>query len=344
MDLQKRKKNFFQKNGNNQKKRKQFSLEPGMMGFLCTCNFREKDCIRDAYKLLNEFADEIYGSNAPKDSDNVNTEVSETTQDDSVSETEEDISTALNKEINELKAEYTKPVAARRFQVVDTGAKNVIFIRTTLSNPLELVTKIVTELDKTKQQRTRFLLRLLPIEVVCKAYMSDIKQKADVILEKYFAQEPKTFSIVFNRHSNSNILREEVIEDLAEIINKKNPGNKADLKNPELAVIVEVIRGVCLISVAPNYYKFKKYNLLEICNIKESANNTKKISSEENENSKVNEEDSKDNKKDSKDDKEDTKDDKEDSKDNKKDSKVNEKQSKQNENLLEETDSKTASN
>ena len=25
-------------------------------------------------------------------------------------------------------------------------------------------------------------------------------------------------------------------------------------------------------SVAPNYYKFKKYNLLEICNTKESTN------------------------------------------------------------------------
>lgn len=75
--------------------------------------------------------------------------------------------------------------------------KNVIFVRSSLANPLELVTKIVTELDKTKQQRTRFLLRLLPIEVVCKAYMSDIKLKADAILEKYFAQEPKTFSIVF---------------------------------------------------------------------------------------------------------------------------------------------------
>lgn len=53
---------------------------------------------------------------------------------------------------------------------------------------------------------------------------------------------------------------------MAEIILKKNPGNKTDLKNPDIAVIVEVIRGVCLLSVAPHYYKFKKYNLLEICN------------------------------------------------------------------------------
>ncbi|KAG7211888.1 hypothetical protein KM043_011099 [Ampulex compressa] len=234
-----------------------------MTGFLCTCNFREKDCVRDAYKLLDEFADELYGSQKEQESETL---CDKNDGNNSIEQTEEDISIALDKEINELKEQYEKPVAARRFQAVDTGVKNVIFIRTNLSNPLELVNRIVTELDKTKKQRTRFLLRLLPIEVVCKAYMNHIKAKAEELFEQYFSQEPKTFSIVFNRHSNNNIHRDEVIEDLAEIIARKNPGNKADLKNPEIAVVVEVIRSNCLISIAPNYYKYKKYNLLEICN------------------------------------------------------------------------------
>ncbi|XP_076672702.1 THUMP domain-containing protein 1 homolog [Andrena cerasifolii] len=347
MDIQKRKKSYYQNNSRDQKKRKQFNLEPGMMGFLCTCNFREKDCVRDAYKLLNEFADGIYGSDTTKDPDNDNTKASTLKKDDSVSETEqddeeEDISTALNKEIHELRAEYSKPIAARRFQVVDTGVKNVIFIKSTLTNPLELVTKIVTELDKTKQQRTRFILRLLPIEVVCKAHMNEIKLAANSMLEKYFAQEPKTFSIVFNRHSNSNIQRDVIIEDLAEIISKKNSGNKADLKNPELAVIVEVIRGMCLMCVAPLYYRFKKYNLLEICNTKEASNTTKKTNSESNKNSKLNEEDSNLNEKDSKLNEEDSKLNEEDSKLNEEDSKLNEKDSKLNEedSKLNEEDSK----
>ncbi|XP_078041477.1 THUMP domain-containing protein 1 [Augochlora pura] len=291
MDVQRKKKNYYQSNSNNKRRRKQSSLEPGLVGFLCTCNFREKDCVRDAYELLNEFADQMYGSDTSKTSNNDNNDTT-AIKADSVSDTEqddEDISASLNKEIKELKSVH------RRFQVVDTGVKNVIFIRSTLANPLELVTKIVTKLDNTKQQRTRYILRLLPIEVVCKAYMSDIKQKADIVLEKYFAQEPKTFSIVFNHHSNHNIHRDEVIKDLAEIISKKNPGNKADLKNPELAVIVEVIRGVCLISVAPHYYKFKKYNLVEICNVKEPGNTIKKIENNESTESKNNEKESEEN-------------------------------------------------
>lgn len=62
---------------------------------------------------------------------------------------------------------------------------------------------------------------------------------------------------------------------MAAIITKKNPGNKADLKNPEIAVIVEAIRGFCLISVAPNYMSYKKYNLLEMCNPTQQKSNEK---------------------------------------------------------------------
>lgn len=255
-----------------------------MRGFLCTCNFHEKDCVRDAYKLLNEFADEIYGPDAAKEPAISDDKGRLANEDESAdrpeSKDDEDISTALNKEINQLITEHAKPVAARRFQVVETGAKSVIFVKSTLPNPLELVTKIVTELDKTKQQRTRYLLRLLPIEVICKANTNDIKLKANALFEKYFSQEPKTFSIIVNRHNNNSLQRDEIIEDLAGIISKKNPGNKADLKNPEIAVLVEVIRGNCLLSIAPNYYKFKKYNLVEICNTKEQKEEVKKTSPE----------------------------------------------------------------
>ncbi|XP_014470691.1 PREDICTED: THUMP domain-containing protein 1 homolog [Dinoponera quadriceps] len=265
-DTRKRNNKYFT---NHHKKRKLFTIEPGMTGFLCTCNFNEKGCITDAYKLLNQFADEDAMSKRveePKVSDASDTLDKKEDKSSSDFDKEEDISTALEKEIDELRTKSEIPLYSRRFQVVDTNVKNMIFIKSTLPKPLELVTKIVTELDATKKQCTRYLLRLLPIEVVCKAYMDDIRTKANVLLEEYFSQEPKTFSIVFNRHSNNSIKRNEIIEDLAEIISKKNPGNKADLKNPEIAVVVEVIRGLCLLSIAPNYYKFKKYNLIEICN------------------------------------------------------------------------------
>jgi tRNA acetyltransferase TAN1 len=57
----KKRKNYFSKQGTDQKRKKGLTLESGMKGFLCTCNFRERDCIREAYNLLNEYSDKIYG-------------------------------------------------------------------------------------------------------------------------------------------------------------------------------------------------------------------------------------------------------------------------------------------
>jgi tRNA acetyltransferase TAN1 len=48
-----------------------------------------------------------------------------------------------------------------------------------------------------------------------------------------------------------------------------NPENKVDLTNPELTIIVEVIKTVCCLSVVPDYALYRKYNLQEV--VKEDA-------------------------------------------------------------------------
>ena len=42
-------------------KRRKFALCPDLKGFLLFCNSKEKETIREAYVLLNQFADRMYG-------------------------------------------------------------------------------------------------------------------------------------------------------------------------------------------------------------------------------------------------------------------------------------------
>lgn len=35
-----------------------FNLQPDMKGFLCTCNYGEKDCQKEAINLLREYSEE----------------------------------------------------------------------------------------------------------------------------------------------------------------------------------------------------------------------------------------------------------------------------------------------
>lgn len=46
------------------KKRKNLCLQVGYKGFISTTNGNEKQCIRESYNILNEYADKIYGEEA----------------------------------------------------------------------------------------------------------------------------------------------------------------------------------------------------------------------------------------------------------------------------------------
>ncbi|XP_004931936.2 THUMP domain-containing protein 1 homolog [Bombyx mori] len=267
-DTRKKKKFYFRK------RRNKYFLEPGFKGFFCTCNFREKDCVKEVYNLLNEYASKLYPdldveqvppsavpeSDAPED------------RSESESEDETDIGDILRREVDSIKKNSQKSLRFKRFQVVETGASNCIFVKTNLPSPEELTTAIIKDLIATRIQKTRHVMRLLPIMITCKANLPDIMESAGKLFDKYFLKEPTSFSVVFNKRFNNSVSRDLIIKELAELVVVKNRENKADLKNPGLCIIVEVIKGMCLLSIVDNYFTYKKYNLNEIC--KEESNDS----------------------------------------------------------------------
>ena len=44
-----------------QSKKRKFAMCPGLKGFLLFCNNKERETIREAYNILNEYADQMYG-------------------------------------------------------------------------------------------------------------------------------------------------------------------------------------------------------------------------------------------------------------------------------------------
>lgn len=130
---------------------------------------------------------------------------------------------------------------------------------------MDLGVRIIEDLHRTKQTLTKNVLRFIPIEVVCKANIKDIVDAAGILFDKYFLHGERTFSIVYNKRYNNDIKRDDIIKELAELIVAKNMKNKVDLKEPEFSVIVEIIKGLCCLSVIPYYIKYRKYNLSELC-------------------------------------------------------------------------------
>ncbi|XP_024082555.1 THUMP domain-containing protein 1 homolog isoform X2 [Cimex lectularius] len=182
--------------GSKAKKAKRDLFGPGMKGFLCTCNKRVKECIREAYNVLDDFASKLY----PK-----------------------------------------------------------------LEDPTKLAEAIAKDIHDTKIPRSKCLIRLIPINTTCKAYMDDITKMADKMFDEYFKGDPTTFSIFYTKRNNNTLLRDEVISMLVQLVRDRNPGHKVDLKNSKKTIVIEVLKAVCGISVVSNFHQYRRYNLLELC-------------------------------------------------------------------------------
>jgi len=283
------------------------TLRPNLKGFLCTCNDREKDCVRETYNLLNEYADQLYGkedmteiekwdsetkkmqegiesspSETPtgdkdaesKESDNKESKkIKNDDSDESEDENEMDIEAAIAADVTSLKQQNQKipkvspgssvtPRPKRRFHQIRSGAKNCIFIGTTLEDPLELSRKVMDDIVEKQQQRTKRLIRMLPVQKTCKAAMEKIEIASREVAEKHLAGTKQRYCIIYKVRNNHSLNRDEILRSICKVIEEVAPECEADLKTPEVAVNVEIIKTICCISVLPDFFnKYCRYNL-----------------------------------------------------------------------------------
>ncbi|XP_072125105.1 THUMP domain-containing protein 1 isoform X2 [Mobula birostris] len=177
-------------------------LEAGMQGLLITCNMNERKCTAEAYSLLYEYADQLYGPEKFVEESN------------SEDEEDDDAEAALEQEVRQINASTQKQL--RRFQALDSGANNIVFIRTHDIEPDKLVHHILKDLHTTKKKKTRAILRMLPVSGSCKAFMEEIPKYFETFLEPWFKVPKKaTFQIVYKARNNSHMNRDDVIKALA---------------------------------------------------------------------------------------------------------------------------------
>uniref|UniRef100_A0A2K5DDF6 THUMP domain-containing protein 1 n=1 Tax=Aotus nancymaae TaxID=37293 RepID=A0A2K5DDF6_AOTNA len=203
--------------------------EPGLQGMLITCNLNERKCV-EAYSLLNAYGD-IYRPEKFTDKD----------QQPSGSEGEDDVEAALKKEVGDIKA--STEMRQKRCQLMESGANNVIFIKTLGIEPEKLVHHILQDMYKTKKK--------------ARAFLEDMRKCGETCLEPWFKAPNKgAFQIMYKSRNNSHLNREEVIKKLAGIVLSRT--------NPQYTVVVEIIKAVCCLSVVKDYVLFRKYNLREV--------------------------------------------------------------------------------
>jgi tRNA acetyltransferase TAN1 len=109
-------------------------------------------------------------------------------------------------------------------------------------------------------KKTRYTSRLIPIENSCIGKVNDIVDMAKNIIQDFCKPkgDPFTFSIITSIRNNDSIKKDDLITAIAALV---PPENKVNLKTPDYCIVIEVINLVCGISILPDYYKLKRYNL-----------------------------------------------------------------------------------
>ena len=272
MEASKRKRKDKRHYANAAKKAKlaKYRMVPGAKGFLLFCNHHEKETVREGYRILNQFADEMYGKEeAPvKQSNDDTTEETARSEDDE----DVDVDAALEKEKTALDKVAAKEGTERRFQVVDSGVQNLVFIRTTVESPVELADSVMREVRTSGTQISRYLLRLVPVEVTCKAFSENVEEAVKPVISKRFQDKgDTTYCIQFKSRLNNSFAKEEAYKTIGKMVRDVNPQSKVEFKDPDHVILLEVMKSFCCISILTNYFAFKKYNILELANAQKTS-------------------------------------------------------------------------
>ncbi|KAD7477127.1 hypothetical protein E3N88_00263 [Mikania micrantha] len=175
----------------------------------------------------------------------------------------------IDAELDELK-DKTK----RRFNYLDTGCNGVVFVQINKRGekdptPKEIAESIITSAATTRRHMSRFILRVLPIELTCYASEEEISRAIKPLIAQYFPIDPQTpykFAVLCEARANSGLDRMKIINAVAKSIPEPH---KVDLTNPDRTIVVQIAKTVCCIGVVEKYKELAKYNLRQLTSSKQ---------------------------------------------------------------------------
>ena len=254
----------------NKKNNHDLNSNDELKGFLIfTDKHREKNCIRDAYNILNDVTEKLYPNliDSNKSEINLNEEIN------IKNNINTNISSKIEEEIKNLKR--NKNI----FTSINTRCAATVFIKieeeySNLISPKEIVNYIINEVLNTKKLLSKCISKFYPVEICMKYNLDNFKEKVDELVKKYFdenIENKKTWKIELRIRNNNSVNKKEIMNF---IFNKTNRDKYiVDYKKPELTFFVEISCNLMCLSVLEKFSEYKYYNIQSLAKTEEEINN-----------------------------------------------------------------------
>ncbi|KAL2510881.1 THUMP domain-containing protein [Abeliophyllum distichum] len=134
----------------------------------------------------------------------------------------------------------------RRFSNLDSGCNGVVFVQMRKRDgdpcPKDIIQHMMTSLALTRKHVSRFLLRVLPIEITCYASDEEIRRAIKPVIEQFFPEEtqnPLKFAVIYDARANTGVDRTKIIDAVAKSVPS---AHKVDLGNPDVSIVVQIVK------------------------------------------------------------------------------------------------------
>ncbi|KNE56185.1 hypothetical protein AMAG_02019 [Allomyces macrogynus ATCC 38327] len=281
------KKRFFQGDGDSKSaggpKRQrrtgnEVQLTPGMVGFFVSATKgKERMASKEVSGLITEqleslYADALAATSAPAAaSTDANVESKPAAA--AASSIEDDIA----RELSNLAESKGDNFHSSHLQHLGMATDCLLFLQLTPAalasavDPVRVVENMFEELvggdGERKAPRTRFAHRIIPFQATCKADEDEIaKTVADLVKNppNESKEDKASFALNVKIRNNPRVDRDRLIAKLAQPL--VDTGHAVNLTQPEMSVVIEVIRGVAGVCVVHGgrYVRLRRFNLHEV--------------------------------------------------------------------------------
>ncbi|KAK8928269.1 hypothetical protein KSP39_PZI017588 [Platanthera zijinensis] len=177
-----------------------------------------------------------------------------------------------NKPIDELIEDELSELGDRKkrhFVSLDSGCNGCIFVQMHKKlgdpSPSAIAHHMISYAASTKKHMSRFILRVVPVEVTCYASEEEVSKSIKPLIEHYFPVDTPLkvilFAVLYEARSNTGIERMTIINAVAKSVPQPH---KVDLKTPDKTIIVQIAKTICMVGVVERYKELSKYNLRQL--------------------------------------------------------------------------------
>jgi tRNA acetyltransferase TAN1 len=247
------------------------SLPHGSRGFLVSCDPRhEGQCYQESYVLLAEQIERLYpelGERLGGTDTKANDAAAATDPSDQAIATAPaaGVADAVAEELRSLRDTRKKDGVMER---VDLGVQGGVFVR--VRDDAIVVEDVVEGVLRSARENgnpgSRHSVRFVPVHSSSYAKPEDAAAAASKMCITHFPAGNCSYSIQFRGRMNTNAKRDDYIKAVADAIEASEPGRfKVDLTNPDVVLVIEVIKTQCVMGVFRHYYELSKLNIREVC-------------------------------------------------------------------------------